>query len=483
MNWLKNMYDKLEDSVNPIVVKELRQALQGKFITGTYLVFLAAMVLVLGFMIFSDLERIGNSATGKDIFQVIFYLLIFGCTFIIPIGTYRRLSSELSETDMALYFVTTLKPQSIIIGKWMASWIIALVLYTSAMPFLCFTYILKGIDLPTIFFLLILGLILVSVAILVSIFAACLPMVPSIKRIFDGIGGIFLVYAVIGCIAIFDDLIRSGVVNRISHFEGLMGLLTGLFALFTFSRIIYLFSVALISPPASNRSFTLRKNITVLWFISFIITWVWTYHSTSDLLMVWFVIICICITPTLPFIISERETWSNRIRKTIPANPVKRFFSYIFYSGWAGGFLWILMLFILTNLAVFLFGYFDSRLSFKSQHLLDTKNVFQGWVFFMIAYSLTANLVRTTIFDSHFPRKTTWVFFLVLLFILSVFPTALGFMIFGRSINELTFLNPFMISDYKFKEEVYIVGACWAAGAFLLSLPMIYRNYKSFKPL
>jgi hypothetical protein len=53
-----------------------------------------------------------------------------------------------------LGFITTIRGRAVIRGKMLAAAIVTLLIYSACMPFMTFTYLLRGVDLPTTFFLL-----------------------------------------------------------------------------------------------------------------------------------------------------------------------------------------------------------------------------------------------------------------------------------------------------------------------------------------
>ena len=72
----------------------------------------------------------------------------------VPLYAGVRLSLERNDANIDLLFVTTITPGAIVRGKYFAAMALTLLIFSACMPFMMFTYLLRGIDLPTIFYLL-----------------------------------------------------------------------------------------------------------------------------------------------------------------------------------------------------------------------------------------------------------------------------------------------------------------------------------------
>ncbi len=108
-------------------------------------------------------------ANGPAMFVFYFLILALPMLVIVPVSAFYSLSTEYSDGTFELLSVTTLGSWQIVAGK-LGSAVLQMLVYLSAMaPCLAFTYLLRGIDLPTILFSLLyvfmtsLGLSLVGI--------------------------------------------------------------------------------------------------------------------------------------------------------------------------------------------------------------------------------------------------------------------------------------------------------------------------------
>src|SRR5205823_2409124 len=119
----------LGDRVNPIVVKEVRQAVNSRLVSGCVLLLLGVQLAVMVLMLTgrrmpgdSDLD----TRAGRDVFTFVQGILLGACMLLIPILTGGRLAVEKSDTRVDLLFITSLSPRAILAGKLAAATALAL---------------------------------------------------------------------------------------------------------------------------------------------------------------------------------------------------------------------------------------------------------------------------------------------------------------------------------------------------------------------
>ena len=142
------------DHLNPILVKETRQALKSKQFLITFLLLLVCAWI----WTFLGVAWIGPdvyyTAQGADLFIGYFAMLAFAMFVIVPFGAFRSLAGEQEDRTFALLSITTLTPRQIVSGK-LGSAVLQMLIYLSSItPCLAFTYMLRGIDLPSILIIL-----------------------------------------------------------------------------------------------------------------------------------------------------------------------------------------------------------------------------------------------------------------------------------------------------------------------------------------
>lgn len=143
---LDTLARRFGERLNPLLIKECRQALKGRQFAATFALLLAGS----WFWSLAGIAIIGPEAyytpVGPTMFFGYYLLLAFPLVVIVPYGAFRSLAAECEDRTFELVSITTLGPRQIIAGK-IGSAFIQMVVYLSAVsPCLAFTYLLRGID-------------------------------------------------------------------------------------------------------------------------------------------------------------------------------------------------------------------------------------------------------------------------------------------------------------------------------------------------
>src|SRR5215207_3114397 len=138
------------DWLNPILVKETRQALKSFQFTATFILLLIAcwMVTMGGVAIVGP--RIFYAAEGGSLMLWYYGILAFPLAVVVPYAAFRSLAAEREDNTYDLLSITALHPRQIVSGKLGSSVVQMGVFFSAITPCLAFTYLLRGIDLPTI---------------------------------------------------------------------------------------------------------------------------------------------------------------------------------------------------------------------------------------------------------------------------------------------------------------------------------------------
>jgi len=205
---------RLDDWLNPIVVKELRQAVQGKFVAAALLLLLIIQLAALGIYIVSNGDFVGRYDAGRYAFMFLLAILMAICLIFVPAYTAIRLAFE-RDTNVDLLFVTTIKPSAIVWGKLFAALTITVLIFSACMPFMVFTYWLRGIDLPSIFVLMMASFLVVAVAVQLATFVACLPAGRVLKILLSLLALILFLQAFIATLSWSYYSLTTGIGSRL----------------------------------------------------------------------------------------------------------------------------------------------------------------------------------------------------------------------------------------------------------------------------
>lgn len=139
-------FDRTSNWLNPILVKETRQALKSRaFIVSFFLLLLGSwMISVIGLLAAGPAIEYGR--TGHYFFIFYFGTLCLAVGAVVPYNAFRSLLSEREENTYDLLSITSLSPGQIVRGKWACSLLQALLFYFAIIPFMAFSSLMPGFD-------------------------------------------------------------------------------------------------------------------------------------------------------------------------------------------------------------------------------------------------------------------------------------------------------------------------------------------------
>ena len=160
------LVEAVSDRMNPILVKEVRQALRGRYFSVVFTI-MVAIATVIGCMIL-----VTQGYEPKDDAGVWFFVSIYGCLgaavhVFVPFGVFLSVGSEWEENTYDLLVLSNLRPYQIVFGKLLSAGVQVLLFYSAFGPYLVFAFLLRGLDLGSAAWML--GLTLVTSFTLCSI--------------------------------------------------------------------------------------------------------------------------------------------------------------------------------------------------------------------------------------------------------------------------------------------------------------------------
>ena len=342
-----------EWEMNPIVIKELRQAVRSWAVTGMLLLFLTVLFITsLGFLVTQSFDVTENMQLGGSMFSAFIVILAGASVFFIPLHVGIRVAAERQENNPDLLYVTTLSPARIIRGKFLCGAYMALLFFSACMPFMAFTNLLRGVDLPTVFFILFYLFLVVCAANMIAIFFACLPMSRPFKILLV-IYGFFQSFSfIIPLVALSFRMMRSGVGAMMGEKNFWIGTLTTVGVGGAIAGLFFVLSVALISPPSANRALPMRVYITVVWLLGGLLGLGWVVQTgDARLMFLWTYPTFAAMMFALLVTISNSDQISLRVRRGIPQSGLKRALAFVFFNGAAGGLIWVAAILTATYFA------------------------------------------------------------------------------------------------------------------------------------
>lgn len=316
--------EKLEsigEYLNPILVKETRQALKSRQFAVTFaLVLLTSWIWSL-LAIYFRYPGILYSPDGPFLMVGYLYILLFPLVVIIPFSAFRSLASEREDGTFELLSISTLSPRQIIIGKLVSS-VVQMLVYLSALaPCLAFTYLLRGIDIVTIAYVLFCAFLASVLLSGVGLVLACitrqrhwqsaLSVIVILLFIF-----LFVVGLVIGYASVYEDASWREYDNP--DFWGTTAAFFSVYASYLY--LIIEVASAQITFESENRSAGIRRGLLLQHFLA--IGWFGylaiRFPREEELLMTLITILCLHWFIMGSFINGESPVLSPRVKRTIP---------------------------------------------------------------------------------------------------------------------------------------------------------------------
>jgi len=366
--------EKMSDWVNPILVKEARQALKSRQFVVTFFLLLLVSWVISSFGVIFAGEQLEFGAIGGYFFSCYYMVLSVAIFLIVPLGAYRSLLAERDENTYELLSITTLSPRQIVWGKLSSAFLQLLIYYSSISPFIAFCALLQGFDLPIAAFVLVMSMIVSMGASLIAITFASFSkrkhwQMFSMLVLLAGL--CWLVFGSWGLIGMtsfqslpFDD----------ADFWLVIGLL--LVGFCSYFVLLLQLATAQLTFETDNRSTPIRITCSVqfwlLWSIGcfgVLVFYIFvrgysSIFSSSVSLNILDEIATVCLvlsgihwSVVGLFAATEDDHLSRRARRSLPSNGMVRLLSVPFIPGGQRGYLYLLLhlaalMFIVTGLQI-----------------------------------------------------------------------------------------------------------------------------------
>jgi hypothetical protein len=140
--------DDFSDRLSPILVKEVRQMVRSREFNYSFGLSLVAGLIVAFFGLADALTSIGTAGTW--VFTALMVCMCLLGLVVIPLGAFSALRSERVDQTLDLITQTALSPRRIVIGKLLTQGVKLVTLFAGLSPFIVMSFLLGGVDLPTI---------------------------------------------------------------------------------------------------------------------------------------------------------------------------------------------------------------------------------------------------------------------------------------------------------------------------------------------
>lgn len=352
-NWsrLEGLLDRLGDRLNPILVKEARQAMKSRQFVITF-----SLLLIFGWLwtvlfIAFGVPAIFYAPVGPGVLTGYYVVLSIPLLIVVPYAAFRSLAAEREDGTYELLSITSLSARQIVLGKLGSALLQMMVYYSALAPCIAFTYLMRGIDVITI------GLFLVYTflaSLLLSIFGLMMATVTR-SRHWQVLLSVVFVMALLVFGFFWDITILGIIVNANSlPYDNSEFWIVNLCVLSFYVPLALLFlliAAGQVTFASENRSTPIRavlmapQLLLVGWFIYF-----WLQFNQDDPLYVFPVLAGIYAALCGMFLTGETAQLSPRAMRELPQSLLGRMTFTWFNPGSGTGYMFVVLNLLATLL-------------------------------------------------------------------------------------------------------------------------------------
>jgi len=255
------------DRANPLLVRVVRQELRSRTFLSIFVLLLSGATIA-AMIVAAMNSNHTNADFGPGFFGVIACAWTFALGVAQPIACFRSIANERNDDTWDLVELTGMRPISVVLGLLWAS-VVQGLLYTAALaPFMVMAYLLRGLDLAVILFVLCIVPLGSFALCCLAVFTASLSNHKAVRATLGALLGLYLIFQWFGLFGLWFNLeeIRS-FIDEIGGMGHEKWLVIGPFSNLWGAGVAVLLVLAgtLLSHRARDRSFGPRFLWWVLW--------------------------------------------------------------------------------------------------------------------------------------------------------------------------------------------------------------------------
>lgn len=336
------------DRLNPIVVKEVRQAMRGRYFRVLFWVTLTCAVVIALTVVAFNASGDQGGPDGREVFIVIVAVLAVAVHAFVPFSAFLATSAEWDENTWDLLVISNLRPRQIVTGKLLSAVIQAVLFYSAFAPFLVFAFLLNGVDLLAIALILPTSLATCAALSLVGIALSSLSRVRYLRILLMALFGGALMLVAFGTIGMAWSIVQfSNFLRDPDSLVAVAGYLTGTLVM---GGLAFATAVARFAHEEENRSTALR--VTSFAIIAAAAAWsAWAVRETGEVDQLWICHLLAAIVVFIPLLLfaTEEDALRRGVAKRVPKNRLLALLTAPFQPGGGRG---VLLVGVLTIAAV-----------------------------------------------------------------------------------------------------------------------------------
>ena len=469
--WMRVM--ALEERLNPVLVKEVRQSLRGKQFRGAFGLTLILSLVVAITLVLNNAEDAAWDPIGPVFLTGVFSCLAVAVVGFVPLAAFNAMGAEFDENTYDMLILSHLRPRQILLGKLLAAGVQALLYFSVFGFFVVFAFLLGGVDLM----LLLVSMPLLAVVSLglssLAIGLSTLSQKRTTRVLLMVLLSAVLVGSVIGAIGMQMSATQFGL--DLSDADTQMGITSLLVAALILGSLSFAIGAARLAHEEENRSTGLR----VLGFVIVlcILGWgVWMSdrigHAEPLALVSMLGITLATLMAT--FFATERESLGRRVATILPRSRFVRLLLLPWLPGGGRGAMWLLGIHLVVLGVVFtsIGASPTSSMGGKS-----TMQIQQG-LLVVCSYSVIYVLLPAVLFNNRtrrLHRSTLARVAVIVFFVLGMLvPMVLGFLSGnGDLASGEHFGVPFWVLDETFSKDDFDASPLFLVAGLVILLHVL----------
>lgn len=316
--------DSVGDRINPILVKETRQALQSRqFLLTFSLILLAAVGWTIGGSL-SLMPNIYYQPSAPRMMLGFYLVLALPMILVVPVAAFRSMESEMEDGTMELLSISVLSPWQIVLGK-LGSALLQMMLYLLILfPCMAYAYTLRGVELSLVLGLIsslflgalqltVLGIFLATVA--RSRALRTLNLLVLVATVFGSAWG----FSISAFEFLFYGFTASAEELAFAAYASIGGVAVN-------SILLLTVAAALLKPESENRSTSIRLALLAMtgFTISTSVIGVYQFRTDPEIALVSYAVGTLFLTALWTvagaMIVAEGNHMTARIRRELPSS-------------------------------------------------------------------------------------------------------------------------------------------------------------------
>lgn len=454
LSMLAPLVGRLADLPNPILVKEVRQALRGRFFRICLVCVLLALTIASTAMV---LNMAGSDSRheGQEYFISVYVCLAVAVLGLVPFAAFQSMGAEWDENTFDLLVISNMRPRQIVGGKLLSALTQNLLFFATFTPYLCFGFLLEGVGLEAVLLVLFATLVGSTVLCILAIMASTLSRVRFARVVLMAALAVILFFANMGAVSFAAQVIENPAdFFQRDAYDVMGGFLIGILLAGAF---LFMIACNMLAHPEENRSTNVRvlTSLTLLAGIGFF-HYILERHPDRDAVSGTSLGLLSVLLVAGIFFTTEHDALGRRVEPRVPRTPGLGWLVSPFLPGGARG-----VLYLCLHLAVIaLYLLLEQRGLTRGSGASFFGDGVASWVaasaYGVVYLLLPAGLLAPFTSNGNLRAVVRVLIpFLVIVFVFA--PALLGFFLDDRSLQGLEHPgNPF-----------HLIVECWDQGAFL----------------